>query len=209
MGDGHHTVLPACKEVVRLALPPVLINQIIAISPLEVFLHCPIIETNPGVVMTKTIDKLLFRVGEDATEVGAVLSAVFLCILPGVSVGEVPVAVAVKLPPSVLTTFNVFLTSVSSVAWQAKTEEGINFINASPSVFTRLGLAVINVDLAVLSGVSLWTVAAVSRSLRKALSSMQTRVCHAGLQPSCWIESCGAGAGVDSSSVAFFLHIPW
>ena len=26
MGDGHHAVLPACKEVVWLALPPVLVH---------------------------------------------------------------------------------------------------------------------------------------------------------------------------------------
>ena len=37
-----------------------------------------------------TIDKLLLSSGDDTTEVGTVLSAVFLCILPGVSVGEVP-----------------------------------------------------------------------------------------------------------------------
>ena len=26
MGDGHHAVLPACKEVVWLAVPPVLVH---------------------------------------------------------------------------------------------------------------------------------------------------------------------------------------
>lgn len=40
---------------------------------------------------THTIDKLLLSSRDDATEVGTVLSAVFLCVLPGVSVGEVPV----------------------------------------------------------------------------------------------------------------------
>lgn len=40
---------------------------------------------------TRTINKLLLSSGDDAAEVGTVLSAVFLCILPGVSVGEVPV----------------------------------------------------------------------------------------------------------------------
>ena len=40
---------------------------------------------------THTVDKLLLCDGDDTTEVGAVLSAVFFCILPGVSVGEVPV----------------------------------------------------------------------------------------------------------------------
>lgn len=38
-----------------------------------------------------TVDELLLGSRDDTTEVGAVLSAVFLCILPGVSVGEVPV----------------------------------------------------------------------------------------------------------------------
>ena len=126
-------------------------NQIVAVSPLKVFLHCAVIQTDPGVVMTqtwknhqhhisirlnclfvktlmsttnttntqthtllclflvvcsacynskthtnrqkyiRTINKLLLSSGDDTTEVGTVLSAVFFCILPGVSVGEVPV----------------------------------------------------------------------------------------------------------------------
>lgn len=123
MGDGHHTVLTACKEVIWLALPPVLIHQIIAVSPLKVFLHCAVIQTDPGIVMTQTINKLLLSSRDDTTEVGTVLSAVFLCILPGVSVGEVPVAMAVELPPAMITTFYVFLARVSSVAGQAKAEE--------------------------------------------------------------------------------------
>lgn len=40
---------------------------------------------------THTVDEVLLRSSDDAAEVGTVLSAVFLCILPGVSVGEVPV----------------------------------------------------------------------------------------------------------------------
>lgn len=40
---------------------------------------------------THTIDKVLLSRRNDATEVGAVLSAVLLCILPGMSVSEVPV----------------------------------------------------------------------------------------------------------------------
>lgn len=123
MGNGHHTVLASCKEVIRLALPPVLIHQIVAISPLKVLLHSAIIQTDPGVVMTETVDKLLLSAGGDTAEMSAVLSAVFLCILPSVSVGEVPVAVAVELPPAMFATFNVFLTRVSPVAGQAKAEE--------------------------------------------------------------------------------------
>lgn len=38
-----------------------------------------------------------------------------------------------------------FLTCVSSVAWQAEAEEWINLVNASSSIFTRLGLAVVDV----------------------------------------------------------------
>lgn len=38
-----------------------------------------------------------------------------------------------------------FLTHVSSVAGQAKAEEGINLVDASASICTRLGLAVVNV----------------------------------------------------------------
>ncbi len=43
----------------------------------------------------------------DAGQVTAVLSAVLLRIFPRVSAGEVPVAVAVKLPPVVLATFSI------------------------------------------------------------------------------------------------------
>lgn len=39
-----------------------------------------------------TVNKLLLGSRDDATEVGAVLSTVLLCILPSVSVYEVPVA---------------------------------------------------------------------------------------------------------------------
>lgn len=46
----------------------------------------------------------------DAGQVAAVLSAVLLCIFPGVSAGEVSVAVAVKLPPAVLATLRVCKT---------------------------------------------------------------------------------------------------
>lgn len=138
VGNGHHTVLPTCKEVIRLAFPPVLVHQIITVCPLKVVLHCSVIQSNPGIVMTKTINKVLFSGGDDAAQVCAVLSAVFLCILPGVSVGEVPIAVAVKLLPAMLAAFNIFLACVSSVAGQAKTEEGINLVDASASIFTRL-----------------------------------------------------------------------
>jgi len=40
--------------------------------------------------VTHTVDKLLLSAGKDTTEVGTVLSAVFLCIFPGVSVSEIP-----------------------------------------------------------------------------------------------------------------------
>lgn len=40
----------------------------------------------------RTINKLLLGSRDDAAEVGAVLSTVLLCILPSVSVSEVPVA---------------------------------------------------------------------------------------------------------------------
>lgn len=39
---------------------------------------------------TLTIDELLLGSRNDTTEVGTVFSAVLLCILPGVPVGEVP-----------------------------------------------------------------------------------------------------------------------
>lgn len=138
VGDGHHAVLAPCEEVIWLTLSPVLIHQIVAVSPLEIVLYCAVIQSNPGVVVTKTIDKVLLSGGDDAAQVCAVFSAILLCILPGVSVGEVPVAVAMKLLPAMLAAFNVFLTCVSSIAGQAKAEEGINLVDASASIFTRL-----------------------------------------------------------------------
>lgn len=45
----------------------------------------------PDQTCTHTINKLLLGSRDDATEVGAVLSTVLLCILPSVSVCEVPV----------------------------------------------------------------------------------------------------------------------
>lgn len=106
-------------------------DQIGVVCPLEVLLHCAIIQSNPSVIMTqtcerkayflnilndlfvslcrksmflyknpnlqpsvdaRTINKLLLGRSGDAAEVGAVLSTVLLCILPSVSVREVPVA---------------------------------------------------------------------------------------------------------------------
>lgn len=138
-------------------------DQVGVVCPLEVLLHCAIIQSNPGVIMTQTFDKDIFllnktlmnvlsfislsvygtefyeggarsytktqtkrrehtRAGlqpaafwlssksktiftinklllgsrDDATEVSTVLSTVLLCILPSVSVCEVP---AGKTPP--------------------------------------------------------------------------------------------------------------
>lgn len=133
------------------------------------------------------------------------LSAVFLCVLPGVSVCEVPVAVAVVLSPTVLATFYIFLTRVTSIAGQAKAEKRVNLVDASASIFTWLRLAVININLTVLPSVSLWAVAAVARSLWKAFSSVQTWVCHAGLHLVCWAES--YGTDVDSPSAALLFHV--
>lgn len=135
------------------------------------------------------------------------LSAVFLRILPSVSVGKVPVAVAMELSPTMLATFNVFFTHVSPVTGQAEAEERVNLVNASASVFARLGLAVINIDLTVLSSESLWAVAAVASPLRKALPSVQTWVCHAGLHLShhCWTQR--NGTDVVRPSPTLLLHV--
>lgn len=65
-------------------------HQVIDISPLEVLLHGAIIQANPGVIMAQSIDEVLLGDRGDTAEVGALLSAVLLCILPGVSVREVP-----------------------------------------------------------------------------------------------------------------------
>lgn len=166
MGDGHHTVLSAREEVIRLALPPVLIHQVIGVSPLEVLLHGAIIQANPGVIMAQSIDEVLLGDRGDTAEVGALLSAVLLCILPGVSVREVPVAVAMELPPSMLTTLNILLTGVSCIAGQTEADERVDLVDAGASVETRVGLAVIHVDLTVLPCETLWAVTAVALALR-------------------------------------------
>ena len=54
-----------------------------------------------------TIDKVLLLHGLDAGQVSVVLAAVLLRVLPGVPAGEVPVAVAVELPPVVFTALRV------------------------------------------------------------------------------------------------------
>lgn len=55
----HHTVLSTREEVVWLILPPVLILQSCVVCPLEVPLHCPIIQTDPRVLMAKTVNELV------------------------------------------------------------------------------------------------------------------------------------------------------
>ena len=37
-------------------------DQIVAVSPLKVFLHCAVIQTDPGVVMTQTCKKQQYRI---------------------------------------------------------------------------------------------------------------------------------------------------
>lgn len=44
-----------------------------------------------SLLILRTVDELLLIFGEDTAEVSTVFSAVFLCILPGVSVAEVSV----------------------------------------------------------------------------------------------------------------------
>lgn len=81
VGHQHHAVLAARKEVVGLVLPPVLVllvghegvrppvppthtpspplhprgsHQAGVVGPLEILLHDPVVEPNPGVFMPKT-----------------------------------------------------------------------------------------------------------------------------------------------------------
>lgn len=104
MGDHNHTVLSAREEIIRLVLSPVLILQVHIIGPLEVIFNHSVIQTNPCVLMTHTINEVLLLCGMDAGQVAAVFSAVFLCIFPGVPACKISVAVTVKLPPAVLAT---------------------------------------------------------------------------------------------------------
>lgn len=55
-----------------------------------------------------TSDEVLLSQAVDASQVAAVLPAVLLSILPGVSPAEVPVAVAVELPPCVVAALSVW-----------------------------------------------------------------------------------------------------
>lgn len=58
----------------------------------------------PNLPTALTPDEILLGFAVDAGQMAAVLSAVLFGVLPGVSAAEIPVAVAVKLPPRVLTT---------------------------------------------------------------------------------------------------------
>lgn len=60
-------------------------------SWLSTFPHLLLQKLNQTQADERTIDELLLASRNDTAEVGAVLSAVFLCVLPGVPVGEVPV----------------------------------------------------------------------------------------------------------------------
>lgn len=57
--------------------------------------------------MQPTSDKVLLGRAVDAGQVTTVLPAVLLGVLPGVSPAEVPVAVAVELPPGVVAALRV------------------------------------------------------------------------------------------------------
>lgn len=50
-----------------------------------------------------TVDKVLLLGGDDADQVGVQVSAALLCVQPHLSIGEVQVAVSLKLSPAVLT----------------------------------------------------------------------------------------------------------
>lgn len=126
--------------------------------------------------MAQTSDEVLLGQAVDAGQVAAVLSAVLLGILPGVSAAEVPVAVAMELPPSVLAALGVFLASSSSIAGQTKTHKRVDLIDAGSSILAWIRLAVINVDLAALPGEALRTVAAIAVTFLQAAPSMETRV---------------------------------
>lgn len=131
--------------------------------------------------MTQTSDEVLLGCAVDAGQVAAVLSAVLLGVLPGVSAAEVPVAVAMELPPGVLAAFGVFLASSSPVAGQTKTHKGVDLIDAGSSVLAWIRLAVINVNLAALSRETLRTVATVAITFLQAAPSVETRVGLAGV----------------------------
>lgn len=57
-----------------------------------------------------TVHKLLLLWGDDAAQVGLMLSASGLCIHPSLPVFKVPVAVALELGPAFLTVFLVWNT---------------------------------------------------------------------------------------------------
>lgn len=66
-----------------------------------IFFLCPHLHGNKTAALT--VDKVLLLRGDDADQVGVQVSAAALCIQPCLSLGEVQVAVALKLSPAVFT----------------------------------------------------------------------------------------------------------
>lgn len=104
------TVLARSEEAVRLVGPPVLELQGAAISPAEVIVKHLIIQTDPLVVAPKTVDELLLLVGGNAGQMSTMHAALPLCSFPVLPLGEVLVAVALKLMPAIGAGFCILLT---------------------------------------------------------------------------------------------------
>lgn len=113
---------------------------------------------------------------QDAGQVGSVYPTFPLCSVPGPTVCKVPVAVRLKLLPTKTTHLNVLFTELSFVAREAETGEGVDPIQASGSIQTRVRLALINICFTVPPGVSRCTDADILWSFLVARASVLTHI---------------------------------
>lgn len=113
MPDHDHTVLAGGEEAVRLTITPVLELHGMSISPAEIIVKHFIIQADPLIVVAQTIYEELLFVGQDAGQVSALQTTLSFCCLPRPPVGEVLIAVALKLLPTKVTNLRILLTEGS------------------------------------------------------------------------------------------------
>lgn len=101
--DHHHTVFSGFKVTIRLVWPPVFILQWSAICPAEVILYCLVVQSDPLVVLSVQVDKVLLLRCDDADQMCVQVPAALLRVQPLLPLEEVQVAVPLKLSPTFFT----------------------------------------------------------------------------------------------------------
>lgn len=151
MPNDHNTVFSCRKEAVWLVGSPVLILQCAAISPTEVVLKHLVIEAYPLVIMTHTIHKHLFLVGQDACEVGTLQTTLPLGSVPRAAVSEVLVALPLELVPAIVTGLRVLFTQGTNITWKAEAPKCVKTIHTRGSISARVRMAFIKIQFTLVS----------------------------------------------------------